>query len=80
MAAMDAMDLNHPPRTRRRLTAHEQKILNRVTSPAGNYVLRPGDNRGVFDSPFTVTSPSTGGVTGYVPDSGATAQPGAGGM
>jgi hypothetical protein len=80
MAAMDQMDINHPPRSRRRLTAAEQKLLNRITSPATNYIARPGDNRGVYMPSFTTGPRPGGGVTGYVPNSGVTGQPGAGGM
>ena len=80
MAAMDEMDINHPPRSKRRLTASEQKLLNRIASPATNYVLRPGDNPGVFNTPFSAPTRSKGGVTGYVPFTGVTGQPGAGGM
>ena len=80
MAAMDEMDINHPPRSKRRLTAAEQKLLNRITSPATNYVARPGDNRGVYTPSFTTGPKLSGGITGYVPNSGITGQPGAGGM
>lgn len=74
MAAMDLMDVKHPPRTKRKLTASEQKILNRITSPATNYVSRPGDNRRVFQRPFTAGPRLQGGVTGYVPFSGPAKQ------
>ena len=80
MAAMDQMDINHPPRSRRRLTAAEQKLLNRITSPATNYIARPGDNRGIYMPSFTTGPKLGGGITGYVPNSGVTGQPGAGGM
>ena len=78
MQAMDMMDINRPPRSKRKLTASEQKLLNRITSPATNYVLRPGDNPGVYNTPFSAPTRSKGGVTGYVPFSGITGQPGAG--
>jgi Hypervirulence associated proteins TUDOR domain len=80
MSAMDMMDIKHPPRSKRKLTASEQKLLNRITSPATNYVLRPGENRGVYNTPFSSGPTLNGGVTGYVPNSGVTEQPGAGGM
>lgn len=79
MAAMDANELR-PVRQKRKLTATERTLLNRITDPAGNMILRPGDNPGVYNTPFSVPHPSSGGVTGYVPFSGVTAQPGAGGM
>jgi hypothetical protein len=78
--AMDEMDMIRPPRLKRKLTATEQKLLNRITSPAGNMILRPGDNPNVYNTPFSVPHPSHGGVTGYVPFSGVTGQPAAGGM
>lgn len=77
MEAMDMMDINRPPRSKRKLTASEQKLLNRITSPAGNMILRPGDNPGVYNLPFSAPRPSKGGITGYVPFSGVTGQPGA---
>jgi hypothetical protein len=80
MAAMDMMDIKRPPRSKRKLTASEQKILNRITSPAGNMIRRPGDNPGVYNAPFSAPTQSGGGITGYVPNSGITEQPGAGGM
>jgi hypothetical protein len=80
MDAMDMMDINRPPRSKRQLTASERKLLNRITSPAGNMIFRPGDNRGVYNLPFSTPQPSKGGITGYVPNLGVTGQPGAGGM
>lgn len=77
---MDMMDINRPPRSKRRLSATEQKLLNRITSPAGNMILRPGDNPGVYNLPFSTGPKLNGGITGYVPNSGVTGQPGAGGM
>lgn len=78
MAAMDMMDIKHPPRTKRKLTAEEQTLLNRITSAATNYIARPGENRGVYNLPFSAPTRSKGGITGYVPNSGVTGQPGAG--
>lgn len=72
------MDIKRPPRGKRKLTAAEQKLLNRITDPAGNMILRPGDNPGVYNTPFSAPHQSKGGVTGYVPFSGVTGQPGAG--
>ena len=77
MAAMDMMDIKHPSRTKRKLTAEEQTLLNRITSAATNYVARPGENRGVYNLPFSAPTRSKGGITGYVPNSGVTGQPGA---
>lgn len=80
MDEMDNMDINHPPRTKRKLSASEQQLLNRITSGATNYVLRPGENPRVYNLPFSTGPKLRGGITGYVPNSGVTAQPGAGGM
>jgi hypothetical protein len=78
MQAMDEMDMIRPPRRgKRKLSAAEQTLLNRITDPAGNMVSRPGDNRDVYNLPFSTTPRGKGGVTGYVPNSGVTGQPGA---
>jgi len=77
MAAMDMMDINRPGRTKRKLTEAEQTLLNRITSSATNYVGRPGDFHGTYQLPFSAPARSSGGVTGYVPFSGVTGQPGA---
>jgi hypothetical protein len=76
---MDANELR-PSRQKRKLSAAERKLLNRIASGATNCVLRPGENRRVYNLPFSTGPKLNGGITGYVPNSGVTEQPGAGGM